>query len=215
MGKSSLSSRRREFGKRNAASTLGSRISRGNYLLPRTPTVERWKSQQLINFRKWGVEVLVNYKSGDSGTLLAHGDQGGGYSFAVEEGELIFTHNGYGDTTEINCGRFPIGESIVYLKVDPPDFLTWDIEVFLNGDLVAQQKGLVALLAMAPFQGIDVGIDRKSPVNWRLFEKNGAFPFSGQIDKVRYLPVILQILLGQNGWTCLRPKERNTNSALA
>ena len=101
-------------------------------LYPGTPTLERWKSQQLINFRNWGVEVLVNYKSDDEGTLLAHGDQGGGYSFVVEEGELIFTHNGYGDTTEINCGKVPIGESIIHLKVDPPDFLTWDIEIFLN-----------------------------------------------------------------------------------
>ena len=175
-------------------------------LYPGTPTLERWKSQQLINFRNWGVEVLVNYKSDDEGTLLAHGDQGGGYSFVVEEGELIFTHNGYGDTTEINCGKVPIGESIIHLKVDPPDFLTWDIEIFLNGDLVAQQKGLVALLAMAPFQGIDIGIDRKSPVNWRLFEKNGAFPFSGEIDKVTYLPGDLTDFAGSR-WVDLLKAE--------
>ena len=76
--------------------------------------------------------------------------------------------------------------------------------MFLNGGLVAQQKGLVALLAMAPFQGIDVGIDRKSPVNWRLFEKNGTFPFSGQIDKVRYLPGDLTDFAGSKWVDLLR-----------
>ena len=49
-------------------------------LYPGTPTVERWKSQQLISFRNWSVEVDLDYKKADQGTLFAHGDQGGGYA---------------------------------------------------------------------------------------------------------------------------------------
>ena len=175
-------------------------------LYPGTPTLERWKSQQLINFRNWDVEILFDYVSGDTGTLLAHGDQGGGYSFAIEAGELIFSHNGYGDMTEINCGRVPAGNVVVQLTVTPPDFLTWDIAIGLNNEPVAERKGLLALLAMAPFQGIDVGIDSKSPVNWRLFEENGAFPFSGEIKKVRYLPGDLTDFAGSR-WVDLLKAE--------
>ena len=59
---------------------------------------------------------------------------------------------------------------------------------------------------MAPFQGIDVGIDRKSPVNWRLYERNGAFPFSGEIVKVRYLPGDLTEFAGSR-WVDLLKAE--------
>ena len=45
-------------------------------LYPGTPTVERWKSQQLISFRSWSVEASIDFKNGDEGTILAHGDQG-------------------------------------------------------------------------------------------------------------------------------------------
>ncbi len=43
-------------------------------------------------------------------------------------------------------------------------------------------------MAMAPFQGIDIGIDRRSPVSWTLHERHGAFPFSGTLHRVAYQP---------------------------
>ena len=44
------------------------------------------------------------------------------------------------------------------------------------------------LAAMAPFEGIDVGIDRRSPVSWGLYERRGPFPFTGAIRAVTYVP---------------------------
>jgi arylsulfatase len=41
---------------------------------------------------------------------------------------------------------------------------------------------------MAPFEGIDVGIDRRSPVSWPVYERYGPFPYSGSIHTVRYEP---------------------------
>lgn len=169
-----------------------------------TPTVERWKSQQLISFRDWEVDVSLAYQSGDNGTLFAHGDQGGGYSLVIEDGELVFTHNGYGEITEINCGKIPVGDCSILLVVSPPEYLHWDLQIYLNGNLVGEAKKLVALLAMAPFQGIDVGIDRKSPVNWRIFETHGTFPFSGQLDSVCYRPGPLTEFAGSNWIEVLR-----------
>ena len=43
-------------------------------------------------------------------------------------------------------------------------------------------------MAMAPFQGIDVGIDRRSPVSWAVYQRHGTFPFSGALHQVAYLP---------------------------
>ena len=44
------------------------------------------------------------------------------------------------------------------------------------------------LLGFAPFQGIDVGIDRRSPVAWAVYERHGAFPYSGRLVAVTYRP---------------------------
>jgi len=173
-------------------------------LYPGTPTIERWKSQQLISFRSWEVETSLSYRAGNTGTLFAHGDQGGGYSLVIEEEELLFTHNGYGRIAEIKCGEVPKGNCSILLKVTPTDFLHWDIQIYLNGNLVAEREGLLALLAMAPFQGIDIGIDRKSPVNWRLFETYGPFPFDGELEEVRYLPGELTDFAGSKWLDVLR-----------
>ena len=41
---------------------------------------------------------------------------------------------------------------------------------------------------MSPFEGIDVGIDRRSPVSWALYEREGSFPYTGALHWVRYEP---------------------------
>ena len=41
---------------------------------------------------------------------------------------------------------------------------------------------------MAPFQGIDVGIDRKSPVSWSVRERFGTFAWTGTLHGVTYRP---------------------------
>ena len=44
------------------------------------------------------------------------------------------------------------------------------------------------LYGIAPFEGIDVGIDRRSPVSWELYERFGAFPYTGALHAVTYTP---------------------------
>lgn len=44
------------------------------------------------------------------------------------------------------------------------------------------------LIGMAPFQGISVGIDRKSPVSWPLHERHRSFRCTGALHSVTYLP---------------------------
>ena len=44
------------------------------------------------------------------------------------------------------------------------------------------------LYGMAPFEGIDVGIDRRSPVSWELYERFGPFAWTGHLEAVTYTP---------------------------
>ncbi|WP_372462085.1 hypothetical protein [Streptomyces endocoffeicus] len=42
------------------------------------------------------------------------------------------------------------------------------------------------LIGMAPFQGISVGVARKSPVSWSLYERHGVFHYTGTLRSVTY-----------------------------
>ena len=157
-------------------------------LRPGTPTLERWRSQQLIFQKSFDIDVALQWRSGDSGVLLAHGDQGGGYMLYVEGDRLLFAHNAYGDMTVLDCGPLAEGASSVQLAMENPGSLVWNASFSVDGTPVGEAPGLVSLMAMAPFEGIDVGIDRRSPVSWDVYERHGPFAYSGQLETVTYRP---------------------------
>jgi arylsulfatase len=157
-------------------------------LRPGMPTVERWRSLQLISSRSFTVEIDVDLADGDDGVLVAHGDQGGGYSLAIDDGRLIHAHNGYGDMTIVDCGPVAAGRRTITLEVADIGDVTWEPRVLVDGEQVAEAGQVPRLMAMAPFEGIDVGIDRRSPVNWELYERKGVARFTGTIHGATFTP---------------------------
>jgi arylsulfatase A-like enzyme len=157
-------------------------------LLPGTPTLERYRSQQLIAFRDFVVDIELDHGADDDGVLVAHGDQGGGYAIHVERGVLQFAYNHYGDMFLLEGGPLAPGRRTVGLHATAGARFTWDFELVVDGRTVASMPGAPMLLGFAPFQGIDVGIDRRSPVSWSLYERRGAFPYSGRLVAVTYRP---------------------------
>ena len=155
---------------------------------PGSPTTERYRSLQLVNSRSFEVEVSLEMADGDSGTLVAHGDQGGGYALYVVDGRLLLAWNGYGSMTEVDGGRLAAGTSSIILAVEAVGNLAVHAELRVDETVVAAARDLPALTAMAPFQGIDVGVDRRSPVSWSIREAHGTFRWSGTIHHVTYRP---------------------------
>lgn len=154
-----------------------------------THTLERYRSQQLIQWRSFTVDVDLRYRTGDRGVLVSHGDQGGGYVLYVDDGdELIFAHNGYGDLTELRCGAVPDGARAVRVAVTAPGNWRWDVDVRVDDEHRGLARQLLMLGAMAPFEGINVGIDRRSPVSWDLHERVGTFAYDGVLHAVTYTP---------------------------
>ncbi len=150
-------------------------------VLPGTPTLERWRSQQLIANRSFRLTVLVD--AWGTGTLVAHGDQGGGYVLYVDGGTVVLAHNdGRGGTKAISA---PVPSAA---KVDAlftaPGGGTWSVRLLVDDVDVASADGWTLLFPMAPFQGIDVGIDRRSPVVW----DRGSAPFTGTIRSATWVP---------------------------
>ena len=155
---------------------------------PGTPTVERYRALQFINFRSFTCEVALDHRSSDQGMLVAHGDQGGGYALYVEDGRLFYAHNGYGVMTVVDGGPLADGAASVVLDVVAPGKFLWDATVLVDGVVVGEAPGLPTMMSMAPFEGIDVGIDRRSPVSWAVYERHGPFPYTGTLHSVTYTP---------------------------
>lgn len=155
---------------------------------PGTPTVERWRALQLIFARDFAIDVDLDYAAGDQGMLVAHGDQGGGYALYIEGGHLVFAFNGYGDMTVVDAGEVPIGTTRVGVRIANGETMRWNAEITIGDDVVATAEGLPVLMAMAPFEGIDVGLDRRSPVSWEIYEKHGPFRYEGTLHGATYRP---------------------------
>jgi arylsulfatase len=153
-----------------------------------TPSLERYRSFLLIQQKSFTVTSRVDHREGDNGMLVAHGDQGGGYALCIEDGELRYLHNAYGVMTEVSGGLVTGGEHDITLDVVNPGKLVWNVRLLIDGEVVGAHEGLRGFIGMAPFEGIDVGIDRRSPVSWRIYERYGPFPYTGVLRSVTYTP---------------------------
>lgn len=154
-------------------------------LRPGTPTLERWRASQLVQTRAFTVEVELDAPG--NGVLVAHGDQGGGYVLAVEDGVVQFAFNEYGRLHTVHAGPLGDARSVVLRATTRPG-LRWQFEVQVGDCATVDAGERPMLFGMSPFEGIDVGVDRRSPVSWPLFQRHGSFPFDGRIRSVRYVP---------------------------
>jgi arylsulfatase len=161
------------------------RYQRPVSIRPGTPTLERWRAAQLVQTRSFDVEIELD--SAGNGVLVAHGDQGGGYVVYVEDGLLHFAYNEYGQLHTALVGALEAHQRVVARFVAVQG-LRWQISVQIGEHPAVDVGEYPMLFGMAPFEGIDVGLDRRSPVSWPVFQRHGSFPFSGVIRHVRYVP---------------------------
>jgi arylsulfatase len=156
-------------------------------LLPGTPTLERGVAAGLIHGRSFSVTVSLEHHQGDRGILFAHGDQGGGYCVYVDDdGSCVFAHNAYGAMTVVSGGVLPDGTTQVTLDITADAGARWTARLAADSKHLAAASDLEALGFLAPFEGIDVGMDRRSPVSWELYERHSTFPYTGRIHQVVY-----------------------------
>ncbi len=165
------------------------RLKRPLTLLPGTPELERYRSSRLVAFRSFTITVrIARHREGDAGVLVSHGDQGGGYSLYTENGRLRFAYNEYGELTETDAGPLPAGACVVEVAATALPGIRWSFAFAVNGTPTGSLGSVHQLIGMAPFQGISVGIDRKSPVSWPVYERHGTFRYTGALDSVTYTP---------------------------
>jgi arylsulfatase len=157
-------------------------------ILPGTPTLERHRSTQLIDGRSFQIRVDWQYRQGDEGVLVAHGGQSAGYILYVEDGLLHFEQNEYGDPKPLPSVPLNGSSKEVLVNVTPVEKGRWQVQVIVDGTAEAEGNDFSQLGGFLPFEGIDVGIDRRSPVSWDLHQRHGNFPFTGALHGVTYIP---------------------------
>jgi arylsulfatase len=107
----------------------------------------------------------------------------------VLDDEVWFVYNdGRGLLRECSGGRIVPGSHRIELVVTAPGGVLWDAQLLVDREVTGALGGLTMLFGMVPFEGIDVGIDRRSPVSWSIYERFGPFPFTGALHSVRYVP---------------------------
>lgn len=161
---------------------------------PHTPTLERWRSLQLIWLRSFTMDVSITVDSSTIGTIAAHGDQSGGYALYVLEGlvpTLVF-NDGRGGITLVQGPSLSYGEHDLHCSFDATADGTWKLSLEIDGVGVEGSAEVPMLYAMSPFEGISVGRDPRSPVWWQRYETHRSFHFSGKQGPVTWTPGALR-----------------------
>lgn len=151
-----------------------------------TPTLERWRSSRLIAGRSFRIVPVWEPRPGDEGVLVAHGGQESGYLLYVEDDRVHFVHNNCGQVERMSAALN--GSTDVVIDVVAPGRALWNVSLEIGGVVQEKLEGLRQFAGFLPFNGIDVGKDARSPVDWDLAQRRGSFPFSGALQGVRYEP---------------------------
>ncbi len=168
-------------------------LARPLRILADSPTVERYRSQRVIGGRSFTITIDLDYLAGegvagDEGVLVAHGGQDAGYVIWIEAGQLYFEINQAGEPRRLDPMPLPSHCRQIVVDVVAPGGRIWNIDIAVDGVPGIRGEGLMQIYGFLPFEGIDVGIDRRSPVSWELSTRRGSFAYSGDIRQVLYEP---------------------------
>jgi hypothetical protein len=146
-----------------------------------------YAASRLLAQRSFTISARIDYKPGDRGVIVAWGGQGsGGLLLYVENDELYFAYNFYGDMRRLDGGRLSPGERVLVVEAHAPGGNMLDIALMVDGREVAAASVpmLVAVLTFSAGMGVDVGVSRLSPVDWDIWERHGTYRYQGLLRSV-------------------------------
>jgi len=152
--------------------------------LPGMQTVHRADIFPMISNRSFRIRVRFLQRPADEGVLWAIGDPIGGMVMYIEDGRLRLYYNGFGDATALAPFDLSAGDHEATLDYEALGKRQGRGRILVDG---AERVGWTALsptLMFGIFEGLDVGLDRRGPVLAELFERHGAFPYTGTIRDV-------------------------------
>jgi arylsulfatase len=178
---------------RNMVQKLADGATRGQPAGPRTfpagtQTVHRGIIVPLISDRSFRIRSQLTHARGQQGVLWSVGELIGGMVLYIEEDALRFTYNGYGEFAEIPPAPLAPGEHTVVLDYEATGARRGRGRLLIDGADCSGWHALSPTLMAGFHEGLDIGLDRRCPVDWRVFEKHGVFRYAGQITNVTIEP---------------------------
>jgi arylsulfatase len=89
----------------------------------------------------------------------------------LEDGALHFYYNGFGEHSTLPAVPLAAGDHEATLDYEATGW-----------------SALSPTLMVGFHEGLDIGLDRRCPVNWQIYEKHRAFRFTGMIEDVTIEP---------------------------
>jgi arylsulfatase len=80
------------------------------------------------------------------------------------------------------------GDHVLGADFDAFEANRWRLSLLVDGEVVDERPEVAMMYGMAPFEGITVGRDPRSPVWWEQHEAHGSFPYTGRQGPVTYVP---------------------------
>lgn len=152
------------------------------------PTLERYHAALLTVGRSFEICLTGAFGKRDEGVLIAHGGQHFGYLLVSRDGNIHFTQNSDGNMLESEDVPLPSASCKITLAVVPDDKEGWSVSVTVDDQTFALGSHFAQPYSHLPWEGIDIGQDRGSPVSWEIFQRHGTYPYSGQIDRAVVTP---------------------------
>lgn len=149
-----------------------------------TQTAHRSDVLPMVGDRSFRIRVRFDQRQGDEGILWALGDTIAGMAMYVESDRLNFHYNGFGDFTSFAPVDLAAGAHEATIEYEALGQRRGRGRLMLDGVERIAWTGLSPTLMLGPFEGMDVGIDRRAPVYWELYERHGCFPYNGRIEDV-------------------------------
>jgi arylsulfatase A-like enzyme len=156
--------------------------------LPGMQTVHRADIWPKLSDRAFTVTVRFAYQAGDQGILWAIGDPIGGMVMWIEDGQLTFHYNGFGDTVTLPAVEIQAGDQAATVEYEAVGGRQGRGRLLLNGQEHVGWTPMSPTLSFGVFEGLDIGLDRRGPVCAELAARRGSFPYSGAIRDLRVNP---------------------------
>jgi arylsulfatase A-like enzyme len=152
--------------------------------LPNGQTVHRNVIAPLIGNRNFTITARFRHGAADEGVLFAIGDVAGGLVLYIEDRTLRLTYNGFGRFYTLAGPAVPEGERSAGLEFEALGRRRGRGRLVLDGSDTGEWHDLSPTLMGGFHEGLDIGLDRRAPVDWALWERHGIFRYGGTIRDV-------------------------------
>jgi arylsulfatase A-like enzyme len=151
--------------------------------LPGGQTVHRGVITPLVADRNFTISVRLHQSARDRGVLVAIGDITGGLVLYIDDGLLRLTYNGFGEFHSLAGPAVAAGAHVATLDYQALGGRRGRGRLGLD-DERGEWADLSPTLMNGMHEGLDIGLDRRAPVDWDLRERRGVFRYGGTIDEV-------------------------------